>query len=204
MATRYMRAVHYRDCVFQDVYYACVNAYQGQIYDRCEFHGSGAPTALILAQASEGWVIARSCVFDGTGVSTTAIRVNAWCHGVIAENCTFYDFSGAAIDCETQLVVHNCIFKDCGYAFDVASPLTAAYVESDYNCFHGCTHIATVNGSDYTTLASWQALVDADSASPDANSLTDDPLLTDAANDDFSLMATSPCRYTGRGSGAVT
>lgn len=153
---------------------------------------------------------AKGCTFYGR-YSTLA---QIYCTGAVIHllNCTFVGSAGTetAIDNHhttgCRFIVRNCVFDNLGLAFEsYGATSVGEMIDSDYNCFNSCTKIATWHGSDYTTLADWQAAtVDTElggTGSPDADSISSDPLLTDPATGDFSLQANSPCRHAGAGAG---
>jgi len=122
-------------------------------------------------------------------------------------NCTLYgDGSATAFDggsYTSRVRVRNCIVKNWGKAFSLKAGSAA---DADFNCYHGVTTLGTYDGTDYTTLANWQAAdIPKDflgnTVNPDASSIDDDPLLTNPATGDFSLGTGSPSRHRGCGAG---
>jgi len=77
---------------------------------------------------------------------------------------------------------------------------STAQVVLDYNSFFPEANDAWTWGAttDIDTLAAWKV-----ASSQDANTINTDPKFVDAANDDFSLLATSPCIDTGVDLGAA-
>lgn len=66
--------------------------------------------------------------------------------------------------------------------------------DSDYNCFtgDGVNGVVRIEYDSYT-LSEWVALTTTAGNTCDANSIEDDPLLTDPDGEDFSLQVGSPC-----------
>jgi len=172
-------------CTFTD---GSINVYGGDVLTlkACTFYGRYSTSAQVFAYGAVVHVL--NCTFVGSAGTETAI-----------DN---YHTTGC------RFIVRDCIFDNLGLAFESYESDVGEMIDSDYNCFNSCTKIATWHGSDYTTLANWQAAtVDTDidsTGSPDANSISSDPLLTDPAGGDFSLGANSPCRHAGMGSGVAT
>jgi hypothetical protein len=193
------------DCTFDTLGYAFRHSQSR--FERCTFidltYGTNwtmAPTRMELV----------ACVFTGCTACMHARRDQST--SIVGEyqlsiiNCTFYDCTKvydmtAVTDCNAfQLEVLNSIFHTCTtlwYGNDAEAALVAQ--NCNYNTYYNCTQIARLGGAN-VSFASWQALTDHNGTSPDANSLTSDPGLTDAAGADFSLTAASNCRHAGIGS----
>jgi hypothetical protein len=173
-----------------------------------------------------GWPEFHKCIFDGhypdiTLTERTFINYNQsrlrllGCvvknfnnHAVYAgwatdaRNCAFYNIS-QSVFCETdhRPTWSGCVFHTVGRVWNASEG--AQLVRANGNCYHNLTiEFAELGGVDYADLAAWQAYVDGDGNSPDADSIEADPLLTDPANDDFSLATGSPCLNAGGGVGA--
>ena len=77
-------------------------------------------------------------------------------------------------------------------------------VTSDYNCFSGDGFTTVYDGKSFTTytLAEWEEYSDGIGNPCDSNSIETDPLLSDAASDDYTLASNSPCIGAGENIGA--
>jgi hypothetical protein len=159
----------------------------------------------------QGSTAFKACIFDNVNATITATATGpVSARPLRAVNCTAYncpdlfdlDDPGAS-HAVANIVSRNNIFHTCTSVYK-ASGTGRHHIEADRNCYYNCTHIAQIAGSDYDSLAAWQAYSDDDGTSPDANSLETDPLMTAPATDDFSLQTTSPCWNVGRGAGVTT
>ena len=189
------------------ILYAVVRA------DRCRLNCTGGSKIYGIRPQDRSYF--EGCSFRATANTCTLIHVSA-AFQLDVRNCAFEGagFSGVygigtQLDAESPVVEsQNNIFHDLATAYyeDTDSVLR---LNSDWNIFEGNTNIfESEDGTDYATLSAWQAATIQDrtgvDSNPDANSLDDDPLMTDPANDDFSLQGGSPAIWAGRGSGVAT
>lgn len=120
-------------------------------------------------------------------------------------NCTFYDCT-TVFNCVSaaglrriSLGVKNSIFHTSTTVYDVgAAGGVLEMANCDYNHYFNVTNVAELGGSTYN-FAQWQALTDDFGFSPDPNSSTADPLMTNPGASDFSLQSNSPCLHAGIG-----
>ena len=117
--------------------------------------------------------------------------------GEIYNNVVYNAYQYALVmgDCQdANVIVKNNIFhtsqtRTAGiYLYDNA----ASKHISDYNFIYGETYFGKIETGGDKNLADWQT-----ATSQDANSSVADPLLTDPANDDFTLQVGSPCIDAG-------
>jgi hypothetical protein len=170
-------------------------------FQRCIFSGGNVGAYQTAPIGFEGCVFSSCSVSLVPGPNPVAPGSS---YPTAFMNCTFHNWSAGIVATSTyvraNLKIRNCIFDDITTPFILGN---VGAIDSDRNCFHGHTQVATVDGVD-KTLAEWQALTDDAGNSPDANSIEADPLLTDPANGDFSLGTSSPCRNAGAGSAVAT
>jgi hypothetical protein len=176
-------------------------------YERCTFTSctNGASFAMTMIRVNF-----YACVFSGCGAcinmyqgqfENTTDEYQIYITNSTFYNCTkVIDFTAGAGLNGFRLHVQNSIFHTCTtvwYGNGADANLDAQCC--DYNTYYNCTQVARLDGAN-VSFSSWQALTDHNGTSPDANSVTTDPGLTDAAGDDFSLTAASNCRHAGIGS----
>ncbi len=107
--------------------------------------------------------------------TSAALNIKAGTTGLSVKNNIFYENNqgAGAVDEDVKVV-----------------PTDATL---DYNCYYNSSSLNLYwEDTRYNTLAAWQA-----ASSQDANSTTNDPLLTDAASGDLELQRASPCWGAG-------
>lgn len=95
-------------------------------------------------------------------------------------------------NCDGVLIKNNIIHTAAGVLINVGTAADTNLV-SDYNLFYpdGAGQFIWA-GAASDDFADWQ-----NDSGQDANGLSSDPLFTDAANDDFTLLSMSPCIDSG-------
>lgn len=219
-----------RDCTFNTAHGVYVNhsQYGTFIFDRCVFNLSNNYALYIIAAS----VLVRNCRFSGgqyyvyhVGGQRLELEACTFSGGASAlgmagergsavsvKHCAFYNLTVADIFVEwtdgvtqwsiSDLVALNNVHEDSAVVYWLPSRTSLSNV--DRNCIYNATKVAVINATDYTTLADWQAYADDEGTSPDANSISTDPLLTDPGAGDFSLQTGSPCIHAGAGAGVAT
>lgn len=122
-------------------------------------------------------------------------------------NNVIYNVTGPSMDITRvqNATIKNNVMLECDdntnrYGImidDGASDITLANIDSDYNQFYhssGAIQISIASASVTATrsLATWRS-----NEGQDLNSNENDPLFTDAANNDFTLQSSSPCIDAG-------
>jgi len=216
--------LNFEDCIFEDTY-GSANGYNAIFRNA---YGDMIGCRFVNGYAHTGGGLYRECTFEDVYqishwgnetrleacwlrfVSAGRIYCSSSDVSINLINCTLYgDGSSTAFDATDytgRIHARNCIFENWGKVFGLKA---GAAADSDFNCFHDVTTIGTYDGTDYTSLANWQAAdIPRDflgnTVNPDSNSIDDDPLLADPAAGDFSLAAASPCLHTGAGAGVKT
>ena len=169
-------------------------------------------TCLNQVVASDSWYFMGNYVDDCdvvvriNGSSETPGATYTSCYLV---NNTIYSateviiMSGSQYSRGLTFTAYNNIFHTCVTVWDAdTADGGLAFVRADYNTYYNCTQVAEIDGSNHA-LAAWQGLSDSRGDSPDANSVTTDPGLTNPGTGDLSLTAASNCRHAGIGSFAL-
>ena len=134
------------------------------------------------------------------GATNSSGITNRWsADGTIFYGNVIYDcYYGFNIKDITGTIIKNNIVMgsdNFSMEFDTAAKTE---ITSDYNCWADSGNIFREEGVGTLSLATWQS-----ATGQDANSLdNEDPLFTDAAGDDFTLQAASPCIGAGADLGA--
>ena len=160
------------------------------ICDGCYFYSTDTSANSLGIDGTMGSFIFRGCVFYG---AQTVIERNEY-YAQIIEYCTFYN----AIDSASYICCNygstsagaekrvGPLFKFRGNIFDgngkgIAIQSKESRIESDYNVFNVATVVSLDNEGLTYNLAQWQANV----RGQDANSLSEDPQLTNPGAGDF-------------------
>ena len=107
---------------------------------------------------------------------------------------------GLFVDDSTNVTLKNNIVHTIGRWFIMwFGTYTGGVATNNYYFTSGKANKYFWNGTDYTTLAAYQA-----ASSLDSNSVEADPLMTNPGADDFTLQATSPCINGGTSVGLTT
>ena len=193
-------AVHTKGCIFRDFTQHAVQLAAGCSLVNTLFENCGS------FEVGIGSNIFHGCTFDTTFVEvTSAQNIPQPVAGNQFYNCTFYNVTSAfdsSLNDGLNISTMNCIFDTCTTVYD-GGTAGGMDLQADFNIFNGVTNFAIIAGAAVTTLTAWQATVNYDGTSPDANSLEVDPLLTDPGSGDFSLSTGSPAQHRGRGSGVI-
>jgi len=157
----------------------------------------------IYSEGASGKVITNLNIYynivnDGsTSGTNTGIQLDAFVSSANIYNNVLYlnqDYS-VYINCGTGTVnVKNNIAQNTGGAdHRILRIVDKTNKTLTNNCWKHTAGIAfATNGNTYVTLAAYQA-----GESLDTNSIDDGPLMTDPANDDFTLNPHSPCVNAG-------
>ena len=204
-------ASQFGSCVVEDCTFNLSNSFavlfrQGSLLMRnCSISGGISQVLHDQGQRCE----LEGCTFRN---AASGIRLTDFGSALSVKNCSFFGLTLADIDSEwtdggtlraiSDLVALDNIHVDSALVYWLPSRTRLANV--NHNTIFNATKVGRVNTTDYTTLANWQAYADDTGVSPDADSTTSDPLLTDPGAGDFSLGTSSPARHTGSGSGVLT
>lgn len=97
--------------------------------------------------------------------------------------------------CTTGINIKNNIIQTSDNDVTLIKIQNSGAATIDNNCYYSSGNYNNAwhwNATDYDTFAAWKT-----GSSQDANSVNSDPLMTDPANGDFTLQATSPCVDAG-------
>ena len=129
----------------------CNNNRHGMILDGCISHGNGGGGFALQTNFYAKHHILRNCLSYDNGGDGYKISVSTGDHAMHSmTNCVAHGNGAAAVSIigtldkdSGPIVIMNCIFTDCAYGVQVATPTTAEgamkIIYADFNAYHGIT-----------------------------------------------------------------
>jgi hypothetical protein len=155
----------------------------GSLFEDCYFHDATDGVTFSGGGGGGDYMNYIRCVFDTlSGDALADTYAGAIQHRVL--DCTFYDCA-TAVDLDTLSngwVFERCIFDGTGNGIDIAADASSTRIE--WCCFN-------LSGTDVVNVTKGATCIDVD------------PLMTDPANGDFSISASSPCHQVAPGGANV-
>lgn len=211
-ATGYQQGFLLKDCkstdcrygVYTDTYYVRGVTISGGYYS--------SNSGTCIAVSSSRWVNIFDVVFEG---NNTAPLIEGDVVGTLfVDGCFFYKTAGYALGIrgdswDVFIVVRNCVFYDIDYCIQIADPESRLYEENNIYILHTASTGKYFNVSSGTVIYSnYSCGWSVDGTPPSMSgrwggvgigehSIEQDPLFFDAANQDFRIKMTSPCKRTG-------
>lgn len=181
-----------------------------EVYFATGYDSTGTGNSIYLEGTSGNNVtnteIYYNLVYNEHENAHTGIQVYAYSEGTVLYNNVFYDSTTGSLGIylnngALSVTVKNNIAKTSSYTYGVLRVVDSTNKTIDYNCWDvdsgSLVHINDLTGGDGPgfTEAEWASYKS--ESGFDANSINSDPLMTDPANDDFTLQAGSPCIDAG-------
>lgn len=157
--------------------------------------GSSAGVMLNAADGSLADIRVEHNVLYGHDVALRDIYLNNADSVVISRNSCYSAQGGCEIDAGStgNTIKNNVFHRTTAFPTYYIKEGCQIGLLSDYNdVYNTGGNLVRYRGIDYATLAAYQS-----ASNQDLNSISADPLFIDATNDNFRLLATSPCIDAG-------
>jgi hypothetical protein len=129
----------------------------------------------------------------GAGNTTEGIAINTEVYNNVVTNCAFANYY---LDCvDNKVILKNNVGVNPGGNSIVLRVVDVRNKTIDDNCWRVTSGTFAAIGSSYTTYSNWTTYKSATGF--DAHSKNTDPVFLNAANKDFHLQPTSPCKDAG-------
>jgi hypothetical protein len=163
----------------------------------CEFSATGATAAQFGAA---GGAIVGCYVHDATiglNVSSSNVSIVA----CIVDSCA----TGVSVGANSSTLIFGCvIYNSSTKGVNGSSPNKLRIVESIISACAIGVGLTSADAANYSLLTCWNNTTDVSNFSKGSSDISADPLMTDPANGDFTLGASSPCLLGGLNMGPAT